>query len=299
LLSAIPERRLLKKVVAAIRKKGLIMITIVTDSTSYFKKDEAEQLGIRVIPNNYSINGQSFCEEFSDQNGDFESLLIGADESSTSHANLAAFLQCFEEELQKGNRVLCITISSRLSGAYSTAYAAAKQLEEDSANICVFDSKLTAGGLYLLIKEAKAKIMAEKETELQELLDILSLQRDKISITFSVDDMTPLRNSGRIGFVRQSIGTILNIKPILMCKDGAVVSDCVAHGDREIIKKLSDKIKEGTTKAIISYIGSNQLASDLYHVIKKMHPEVEVSLQKIGPVLGIHLGLKVIALSVV
>jgi len=48
---------------------------------------------------------------------------------------------------------------------------------------------------------------------------------------------------------------------------------------------------------VISYIGDNNMASNLYHVIKKGVGDVPVSLQKIGPVLGIHLGLKVIAVS--
>jgi DegV family protein with EDD domain len=269
------------------------MITIVTDSTSYFKKQEAEELGIRVISNNYNVNGQSYCESFSDQNGDFESLLIGAEETTTSHMNLAECVSCFEEELAKGNQVLCITISSRLSGAYSTANVAAEQTE--SSDVSVFDSQFTAGGLYLLIKEARS--MIDKGMSLQEILAELPDVRGRTNIAFSVDDMTPLRRSGRIGFVRMSVGTILNIKPILMCKDGAVVSDCVAHGDREVIKKLSDKISEDARKVVISYIGSNKLAGDLYHVIKQANPDAEVSLQKVGPVLSIHLGLKTIAVS--
>ena len=269
------------------------MITIVTDSSAYFKKSEANEMGIRVIPMNYCVNGQIFSESFSDQNGDFENLIKGSGNYSTSHPNMAAFLSCFEEELRKDNEVLCITISSRLSGAYSTAYVAAKQTE--SPNVAVFDSQLTSGGLYLLIKEAVKLI--ENGLSLTELLRDLLPIRDRITIAFSVDDMTPLRNSGRIGFVRMSVGTFLNIKPILLCKDGAIVSDSIARGNEDIIKRLSAKISVNTQAAVISYLGDSRLASTLYHVIRKDFPNVEISLQKIGPVLGIHLGLKAIAVS--
>lgn len=273
------------------------MITIVTDSTSYFKKQEAEELGIRVVPNNYNIDGQSFAESFVDQNGDFENLLISSGTSgelSTSHVNFTEFFNCFEEEVKQGNQVLCVMLSSRFSGAYNTARAAAKQIE--SRDIFIFDSRLTAGGLYLLIKEAKTLI--ESGMELREIIEKeLPKIRDKITIAFSVDDMTPLRNGGRLGFVRSSIGTFLNIKPILLCKDGALVADCTVRGDREVIKNLSDKLGKSPLKIVISYIGSNQLASDLYNVIKINHPDAELSLQKVGPVLGIHLGFKMIAVS--
>jgi len=269
------------------------MITIVTDSTAYLKKAEAQALGARIVPNNYSVSGQTYSESFSDQNGDFENLLRGGGKYGTSHPSLAAFISCFEEELHKGNEVLCLTMSSRLSGSYSTAYMAAKQTE--SPGVAVFDSQFTAGGLYLLIKEARKLI--EGGMGLQEVMKALPAVRDRITIAFSVDDMAPLRSSGRIGFVRMSVGTFLNIKPILLCKDGAVISDSIARGNTEIIKSLVGKLNGDAQEAVISYIGDNRLASNLYHVIKDTFSQVPTSLQKIGPVLGIHLGLKVVAVS--
>ena len=269
------------------------MITIVTDSSSYFKKNEALELGIKIVPINYRINDQSYVESFSDQNGDFENLLKGDGMYTTSHPNMSAFLSVFEEELRNNNEILCITLSSRLSGAFGTAHAAAKQAE--SEQIAVFDSQLTAGGLYLLVKEAGKLI--ESGLALNDILNKLPEIRDKITIIFSVDDMTPLRNSGRIGFVRMSISTFLNIRPILLCKDGAIISDSIARGNAEIIKKLADRISTSTTEVIINYIGDTRMATNLYHVIKKAAPDIPITHQKIGPALGIHLGLKAIGIS--
>jgi len=269
------------------------MITIVTDSSSYFKKSEAQELGIKVVPINYTVDGQNFWETYRDQNGDFESLLKGSRVYTTAHPNMSAFLSAFEEELHNGNEVLCITISSRLSGTYGTAHAAAKQTENE--NIAVFDSLFTGGGLYLLIKEARKLI--DSGLGLNEVLSELPAIRDKITVSFSVDDMTPLRNSGRIGFVRMSVATYLNIKPILLCKDGAVVSDSVAHGSKEIIKKMTERLSVDTQEVVINYIGDNRMATNIYHVIKEATPDMPVALQNIGPVLGIHLGLKAIGVS--
>jgi len=269
------------------------MITIVTDSSSYFKKSEAQEFGVRVVPINYTVDGQSYWETYRDQNGDFEGFLKGSREYTTAHPNMSSFLSTFEEELHKGNEILCITISSRLSGTYGTAHAAAKQTENEK--IAVFDSQFTGGGLYLLIKEAKKLI--DSGLGLNEILTKLPAIRDKITVAFSVDDMAPLRSSGRIGFVRMSVATYLNIKPILLCKDGAVVSDSVAHGNTEIIKKMTEKISVKTQEVVINYIGDNRMATNLYHVIKETFKDLQVTLQSIGPVLGIHLGLKAIAVS--
>jgi DegV family protein with EDD domain len=272
----------------------LLIITIVTDSSAYFKKDKAAELGVQVIPLTYTVDEWKYNESFGDCNGDFEVLLRGNAKFTTSQPNPAAFLSCFEEASANGSSVLCITISSRLSGAYSTAYMAAKQT--GNKNIAVFDSHLTAGGLYLLIKQARRLI--DKGFSLPEIMQKLPDIREKISIAFSVDDMAPLRNSGRIGFVRMSVGTILNVKPILLCKDGAVVSDSVARGNTELIKKLVQKIPKNAVEAVINYIGENREVAVLYHAIKSAYPNIELKLQKVGPVLGIHLGLRVMAISV-
>jgi len=269
------------------------MIRIVTDSSSYLKKSEAAELGIKVVPLKYSVGSQEYLESFGDQNGDFVYVLKGNSNFHTSQPNMAAFLSCFEEELSQGNEILCITISSRLSGTFSTAYIASKQTE--SKNIFVFDSQMTAGGLYLLIKEARKLIGSGKA--LSEIIKLLPEIRDRITIAFSVGDMVPLRNSGRIGFVRMGVGTILNIKPILLCKDGAVVSDSTAHGNAEMIKRLLSKITKNVKEIVVNYIDNSRVATNLYNVIHENYSDVPIKLQKMGPVLGIHLGLQVVAVS--
>ena len=270
------------------------MITVVTDSSVYMKKAEAEALGVRVIPLTYTVNGMPYNESYSDENGDYEILLKKQGKFTTSQPSMASYLSCFEEELSKGREILCITLSSRLSGAYSTAYQAARQTK--SGSVSVFDSYLTAGGLYLMIKEA-ARLIANG-AEIADLMRTLPSVRDRIRITFYVDDMAPLRASGRADFVRMGVGTILNIKPILICKDGAVAYESSARGSTDLMKKLIRKVPDNLAEAVINYIGENRVATTLYNVIKSDHPNVEINLQKLGPVLGIHLGLKVMAVSI-
>ena len=269
------------------------MLTIVTDSTAYYKKDEAAAGHIKVVPMGFSVDGKTFHETFSDQNGSFESLIRSGENFATSHPNPAAYLSCFEEELAAGHEVLCVTVSSRLSGAYSAAHMAAKQT--GSEKVAVFDSRLTAGGLRLLIKQAGR--LAAQNLPLPDIIRGLIPLRDKIHIVFSVDDMAPLRNSGRIGFVRQGVGTILNMRPILLCTDGVVVYDSVARGTLDMIKKMMAKVPEHVGEIIINYIDNSRAAANLYNVIAAKLPGVPISLQKVGPVLGIHLGLGAVGVS--
>ena len=269
------------------------MITIAADSSIYIKKSEAEALGVRVIPLTYTIGGLPYSESYIDENGDYEKLLKTPAKFTTSQPSMGAFLSCFEEETAKGRQVLCITISSRLSGAYGTAYLAARQTKNGS--ISVFDSYLTAGGLYLLVKEA-ARLIAGG-AELADIVKLLPAIRERIGIAFSVDDIAPLRAGGRVG-LRMGVGTILNIKPILLCKDGAIAFDSFARGGTDLIRKIVRKVPDNTAEAVINYIGENRVATHLYNIIKPAHPKISVKLQKLGPVLGIHLGIKALGVSV-
>jgi len=271
------------------------MITIVTDSSSYFKEAEALQMGLRIVPINYMVNNKAYLESFSDYNIGFESLLEHGAKMSTSQPNSSAFLKCFEEEAEKNNEILCITLSSRLSGTYSAACAAAKQI--GGQGIAVFDSRLIAGGLYLLITRANQLIKAGHK--LTDIIPLLEQIRGKISITFSVGNIDPLRRSGRIGFVRMNAETILNVKPVLQVKEGAVVLSGMARGSANLAKKLLHAVDANASEVVINYIGEGRLATNLYHILETNYPNLPVSLRKGGPVLGIQLGLNAIAVSFV
>lgn len=269
------------------------MIKIVTDSTAYLRKEEAEAMSIKVVPTIYSVDHRKFFESYANSNDDVEMLLKSGAKLATSQPDPSTFATAFQEELALGNEVLCITISSRLSGTYSAALTAADQL--DDKRIVVIDSLLTAGGLYLMIGEAKRRI-AQGNTLAQIASTLLEL-RKRIKVIFSVEDMTPLRNSGRIGFVRASVSTMLNRKPILLCKDGVVKYDEVARGKNDLLKKLLSKASASTGAIIINYLGNNKLASNLYTLLQENFPHTEIKLSKMGPVLGIHLSAQVVAIS--
>ena len=85
----------------------------------------------------------------------------------------------------------------------------------------------TAGGLLLMVRAARRLI--DVGFSLEETARKIEAMRDAVNIRFSVGDMTPLRRSGRLGPVRQSVGTILNIRPILTCRKGSV---CLLYTSR-------------------------------------------------------------------
>lgn len=270
------------------------MITIVTDSTAYLTKGQAHKLGVSLVPVSFIIDGKSFSESFADQKGRYEAQ-IGEHifQCTTAHPPISTFVAAFEKELGAGNEVLCIVMSSRLSGTYSSATLAAQELND--RRIAVVDSLSTAGGQYLLIK--KARELIDAGMGLHEVAAQLEQIKKQVGTAFSVDNMDALRRSGRLGLVRQSVSAILNIRPLLTLKDGAIVADGMARGRTEQIRALIAKVPPQASRVVAEYFGPSVEPKKITAALKQAGIHADVTVSRIGPVLGIHLGLGVVGLA--
>lgn len=268
------------------------MFTVVTDSSVYFTRREAEALGVRVLPLLYSVSGQSFGEGYVDENGHFIELVAQGKDMHTAQVSGSTFLSTFSELRRKGRDILCLTMSSRLSGVYSGAMITARDL--DPEHIMVVDSLSISGGFKFLAE--KACEMARQNYSLQRAADELEKLRDKIGIVFSVDDMDALRKSGRLGFVRQSVGTMLNLRPILFCRHGTVVSGGVARGTHTQLRELARAVPEAAKRIEVLYIQNRQSAEMLRDALLKRF-SLPIHISGVGPVLAIHLGLSAIGIA--
>jgi len=150
------------------------------------------------------------------------------------------------------------------------------------------DSLSTAGGLWLLAKAVRG--MLDRGVSLMDTAREVEALREKTGIVFTVEDMAPLRRSGRLGVVAQSVGTVLNIRPVLMCIKGAVVAHGLARGSGERLRMMVERVPENAREIRVHYLGDPALAEPLYRAVKRRFPAVPVTLGRLGPVLSIHLG---------
>lgn len=270
------------------------MIAIVTDSSSYLTKEEVKALGVKIVPINYGVGEPNLKEGIGEENHGFKELIANnPGQCKTAHASTAAFSEVFKQLIDNGFQVLAIVLSSRLSGTYSSASVAARAISPE--NIRVLDSLLSAGGMAILAKRAAALI--KEGLSLSEVFNALENLKKKMGIAFSVDHMEPLRKSGRILAVPQSARTILNVRPILLCKEGAVIYDGVARGRHKQVKELVSRIPSDVNEVVINYIDNEENAQMLIDEIRCKFPEIKISKSPLGPVLGIHLGLGVLVVS--
>ncbi len=268
------------------------MIVIVTDSTAYLTRQEAKELKTLNMPMTYTVGENTYLEGFEDDYKGMSKDSFAKEDPKTSQPGMSTILHRFARLRAANCEVLCLTISSRLSGTYSNALVCAREL--GGKGIRVVDTRCAAAGHAILIREAKR--MTDSGMSLDETADALIKLRDNVHTFFSVCDLTPLRRSGRLGFVRQSVGTILNRRPILTCRDGAVEYFDIARGANEQLRKLAALVPENAEYLTVQSAAGQDSAERLKEVLQEKYQK-PVPHRLIGPVLAIHLGFDVIGVS--
>lgn len=200
-------------------------VRLVTDSTSDLGALAAEY-AITVIPLTVSFGNESFQEGVTiDTTSFFERLAESRVLPTTSQPAPDLFERTYHRLLDEGaSGIVSIHISSKLSGTFNTARSAAEMLRDAGVTVPieVIDSKsATIGMRYGILAAARAAAAGG------DIADVSAAARDAIartSLYMIADDLAYLQRGGRIGQAQRVLGTLLNVKPIITLRDGAVVA---------------------------------------------------------------------------
>ncbi len=188
------------------------MTRIITDSTSDLPASFTKQHNITVVPLKVIFGEERFDdgidltpEEF------YEKMANSAKLPTTSQPTPEQFMAVFEEAKQNGDDVVCITISSELSGTYQSASIAKQEVEYD--NIHIIDSKSATLAAGLLVELALK--LKEDNLSAKDIASELLIARDHLHLLAIVDDLTNLRKGGRLSGAAAIAGSLLGIKPVI------------------------------------------------------------------------------------
>lgn len=152
------------------------MIQIITDSTADLPENLLKKYNIHVVPLTIHIGGQEYKEgEISTKNF-AQKMAASKTLPKTSQPSPASFAKVFRKLAPHGE-LICITLSSKLSGTYQSACLAKKL---SGVDVAIFDSLAStlAQGLYVI----KAAEMAEEGFSRSEIIKELEQYRDQMSI---------------------------------------------------------------------------------------------------------------------
>jgi len=193
------------------------MIRIVVDSASSITPEMAQSLGVHVIPIQVTFGEQSFLDGVNLDAPTFYERLRGSPSLPvTSQPSVGEYLDLFRELSADGSEVLCIVLSSGLSGALVSAQTARDMLPERS--IQVFDSHGISVGETILAMAAAEMVAAGQP--MAATVARLEALRARMRIFLVLDTLEYVRRGGRVSGVEALLGTMLRIKPVVHMVEG-------------------------------------------------------------------------------
>lgn len=203
-------------------------IKLMIDSASDIGEKEAKELGIIMIPMIITIGEEEYYDGVNISPREFYEKLIESDDlPKTTQINPFRFEEAFSEHTKNGDELLVITISSKLSGTYSSALQAASMFE---GKVRVIDSLNAAIGERLLC-EYTLRLIKDGLT-IDEIVEKLEIAKTKICLIALVDTLEYLKKGGRISSTVAFAGELISLKPVIGIVNGEVKMIGKAIGSR-------------------------------------------------------------------
>ena len=197
---------------------------IVIDGAGDLPATWVEKLDIAVVPINIMFGAEQFLSGVTMDHDAFYARVEAVDDSNfpkTSQPTPYQMEEAYRTILATGERqILTITVSEKLSGTYASAVAAANALN-DEAEIHVFDSG--AGSAVQGWMAVEAARMAATGAGFDAILARLEQMRASALVYFLIDSLDFAVKGGRVSFIRSTVASLLNIKPIMTVEDGVIV----------------------------------------------------------------------------
>ncbi len=191
-------------------------VVIVTDSSASLPSHLRERFDIRQVPLHLTVDGQDYREGV-DEIGPEHFLAPGASTAGATPADVAeAFGRAVEDS--KGDGVVAVHLSRRMSGTWSTARLAADAFP---GLVRVVDSKSVGFGVGFPVLAAAQEAAAGADRDRAYEAAVRATSTTEVNVCLSSLDR--LRQSGRIGTAAGLLGSALSIKPLLRIVDGTLV----------------------------------------------------------------------------
>lgn len=280
------------------------MSVLFIDTNCELNYKTAKKVGLdNVIRMPYTICGKEFFYDLG-ENYDAKKFFTEVRKGNlpiTSCLNTQNYIDYFEPFFKAGEDILYISFSSEMSGTFEYLDKAVEILSKKYPNAKYrrFDTKaisLAAGvPVYLA---GKMHMEGKTNDEIVEFLDKFIYRMNAI---FSPDDLFYLRKGGRINAAQATMGTILQLKPIIRLNDeGKLEARQKIMGRNKAIKYIIDDVVKNVSDTdkypiVILHADCVNDAEKIENGLRRSFPEAELWIYDVGPVIGAHCGPDTIA----
>ena len=279
-------------------------IMILTDTCCDLSKETIEELGIKVLPFEVSIGGETFRETFDKSAQEFYELMAKNDEiPKHSQITPVAFEDAYKELYEQGyTDVICVSINSKGSGTYNSSILAKNEFYEsnpeakEKMRIFNLDSKCyTVFYGYPIMEAVK---MIKKGSTAEEIIAYLEDCFNVFAVYAVPYNLKYARKSGRISAAKAFAGELLGLKPIICFADGVTETVEKIRGEKNIVSKLVETVEKNMTPQtpyIIIHGRDNTLAKELEKELTKRTGRKAEMFANIGAVVSANIGPDIVA----
>lgn len=277
-------------------------VRIICDSSLNVPDSYLERLQIIECPASVVFGEESYLNKVEMSHEEFyrrlAALPSGAPLPTTAQPTPAQFKDALEMAKAEGASAAVITtVSAQLSGTYNSAVQAA-ELEEDIP-VTVWDTKgASMGGGWQTIAVAE---MAQAGASYDEIVAALPDLRQRCVTALTVDTLKYLVAGGRVTPVQGMMGTLLNIKPMLIIEDGVLKPVGRERGRKRAKRALLNLIRQrvGDHPLRVAVVNANvpEEAQAYTEDVRQQLNVQELIVVEVGPVIAALAGPGVLALA--
>ena len=267
-------------------------IIISSDSTCDLSKELVDRYQIRIQPMGISLGDQIYRDGV-----DITPDMIYAHHEKTgqlpktSAINVVEALEYFEELTKDGSAVIHFTISSSMSSTYNNACVAAQEFE----NVYVVDAKNLSTGSGLLVLAAAE--MVQEGLEAQQIVEKLNDLEDRVDASFVVDNLEYLVKGGRCSALAAFGANLLQLKPCISVKNGAMGVGKKYRGKFEkiLLTYVADRLADAEDicldRVFVTHAGCDpKVVESVAEAVKNTLPFREILVTRAGCTVSSHCG---------
>lgn len=273
------------------------MIKLIVDSICDLPEEIFEKYDVEVLPLRVLINNKEYLDRENITIDEVYAEMRKGVLPRTSQVSPGNIYEIFDKNCEEGNDFIYLAFSSVLSGTCNLAKKIAEEFKEKypERNIEVVDTKAGAIGIGVIAMQVLKLI--ESGVGFEKIIEDTYEMVGSIEHLFILEDLNWLMKGGRINKVQATLGTMLDLKPMLQVNNGYLEVIKKVRGKKKSINMLLDLVEErmnGFKDQIIGigHADDEDIAKEVVKAIKERFGEdAKCVITKIGCVLGAHLGI--------
>lgn len=276
---------------------------VVTDSNSGITQQQAEELGVTVLPMPFFAGDKTYYEDIDLTQEEFYQLLSEHADISTSMPLVGSITDTWDALLEKFDELVHIPMSSGLSGSCETALMLAQEYE---GRVSVVDNQRISVTQRQSVLDALA-LTAQGKTAAQ-VKEILEREKRESSIYIMVDTLYYLKKGGRITPAAAALGTLLKLKPVLQIQGEKLD----AFAKARTVKQAKGLMIEAMKKDFVSryhdpegkhmylemaYTYDREAAESFKEEVRAAFPGMEIHMDPLSLSVSCHIGPGALAVA--